>query len=63
MMDDVGGNPDGVFAILGQHGTAAIGVASAAREIAAGDVDLDPATGAKSVADAAEVDDKRIDLP
>ena len=61
MVDRVGGDPDGGFAVLGEHGIAAIGVARAAREVAAGDVDLDPAAGAKRVADIAEIDDQRID--
>ncbi len=47
VMDRVGGDADRRFAILGQHRVAAVGVAGAAREVAAGDVDLDPAAGAK----------------
>ena len=61
MVNGVCGDPDGAFTLLGEHGIAAVGVARAAREVAAGNVDLDPAAGAKGVADVAEIDDERID--
>ena len=61
MIDGVGGDPDGVLTVHGEHGIAAVDVARAAREIATGDVDLDAAARAECVADVAEIDDETID--
>jgi hypothetical protein len=61
-MDGVCGNADIGVDVIGQHRVATVGVAGAAREIAAGHVDLDAATGAESVVDVAEIDGQPLDL-
>ena len=61
MVDRVAGDADVGLAVVRQHRVAAIGVAGAAREIAAGHIDLDPAAGAESVVDVAESDGQRLD--
>src|SRR3954453_4155339 len=47
--------------VLRQHWVTAIGIASAPREIAAGDIDFDAAAGGEDVVDVAETDRHRVD--
>ena len=54
-------DPDVGLGIVREHRIAAVGVAGAAGEIAAGDVDLDAIAGAERVMDVREVDGHPID--
>ena len=57
----VGRDPDRVVAVPRQHRVAAVGVAGAAREVAAGHIDFDAAAGPERMADVAEADRHLID--
>ena len=61
MVHAVAGDADIGLAIMRQHRVAAIGIAGAAREVAAGDVDFDAAAGGEGVVGVAETDRHRID--
>ena len=47
-MDGVDGDADVLVTVIGQHQVAAVGVAGAARKIAAGHIDLDAVSGTAS---------------
>ena len=47
-------------AVIGEQGVAAVGVARAAREVAAGDIDLDAVAGAQRVMDVRKADGQRV---
>src|SRR4051794_39508021 len=55
-MNSVGGDADVGVTVVRQYRISAVGVASAAREVTAGHVELDPVASAKRVTDVAEVD-------
>ena len=63
VVDDVGRHPNvGVaIAIVRQYRMTAVGFAGTAREIAAGDVDLEAMTGPESVTNMAEIDGQALD--
>jgi hypothetical protein len=56
VVNGVGGDANVGFAVTRQHRMAAVGVAGAARKVAAGHVDLDLMAGAERVTDVAEID-------
>ena len=51
MVHGIGGDADVGFGIMHQYQIATVRIAGAAREVATGDVDLNPAAGAKRVMD------------
>ena len=61
VMHGVVRHPDCRLAVIGQYRIAAVGVAGAAREVAAGHVDLYAAAGGERVMDMAEVDGQGVD--
>ena len=56
VMDNIRRNPDFSVAVICQYWLAAVGVAGTAREVAAGQVDLEPVTGGKGVTDLTDID-------
>jgi len=60
-MNSVGGNADVGFGVVRQYRVTAVGIAGAAREIAAGHVDLDALAGSESMVDMAEGDREPLD--
>jgi hypothetical protein len=56
VVDDISGHPNVGVAIICQYRMAAVGIAGTTREIAAGDIDLEPMAGAKCVTDVAEIE-------
>ena len=60
MVDDVRCDTDIGPDIVGEHGVAAVRIARAPREIAAGYIDLDPIAGADGMMNVREVDGQSI---
>ena len=59
MVDDIRRYPDFSVAVVCQYWMAAVGVAGTAREVAAGQVNLEPVTGGKGVTDLTEIEGVR----